>query len=100
MLNMLLNYNQYQQITHRLYPADYPQRARNVREILDFLDQEYQASVAAGETFSFWMSDEATFHTSGKLNRQVSLLCLYFPYSPRWGDGNHNLNTFTRLMFW
>ena len=53
-----LTFTQYLQITHKLNPEDYPRRANSCREILDFLEAEYQASLAAQETFNFWMSDE------------------------------------------
>ena len=64
---------QHPQITHQLKPADYQRRVLGARDILAFVEREFQATVAAGTTFNFWQSDEAVFHTSGKINRQVKL---------------------------
>ena len=57
--------------THRLKPADLPMRARCCAEIRDFLAAQYDAAQRDGKTFNFWMSDESTFHVSGKINRQL-----------------------------
>ena len=59
-------YTEYLQITHCLNPEDYLSWPNSCREILDFLDPEYQASMVAHETLSFWMGDEGG-NSIGKL---------------------------------